>query len=103
MDKICISNNHLIVISILIIILLIYFILFFNEKNKKYLKKLYKINKESIEDKNNKESIEDKNKLNDDIQYNNNNTIDNIMKFNMIRDNLVLKDKLYPPLNRYPL
>ncbi len=25
------------------------------------------------------------------------------MNYNIIRDNLVLKDKLYPPLNRYPL
>ncbi len=83
-NNICISSNQLLIITILFITSIIYIILHYNKKNKKFFKKLHKYK----------------------CEYNNNMDNDkdeNDIKKNIIRDNLVLKDNLYPPLNRYPL
>ena len=87
MSNICIPYNQLIVITVIFIILIIYIILYYNQQNKKYKKKIFKIKKECNE-----------NKL-----ENEDNNINKMIDLNIKRDNLVLKDKLYPPLNRYPL
>jgi len=94
MDKICISKNQLLIITIIFIISTIYIILYYNEKNRTFLKKIYKFNKYKYNDK-------DKDKEKEIIIKEDDNNND--MKINIIRDNLVLKDKLYPPLNRYPI
>jgi hypothetical protein len=88
-NNICVSSNQLLIITIIFIISIIYIILHYNDKNNKYLKKLYKY-------KFDKEIKEKEKDIDDDIS---NNSIKDVI----IRDNLVLSNNLYPPLNRYPL